>query len=276
MKIGVRAHDYGRLGIEVMAETLQTAGYACTQLAMPKAFREIDSYMDVNLQMIERIRRAFEGRKIEIAVLGCYVDLGNPDKEIRENAVKLFKRCLVINKELGAEVVGTETACTWLCGEERNCWYPYMLDSVKRVVEEAVKLDVKVAIEPVWGHPLYDVEKVCQVMDAVQEKEHLRLIFDASNVWGTAESEEQGNYWKEWMEGIGEYVSALHLKNLMFDEKGKQRGCMLGEGVIDYTTIAEWIRKNKSDMYLLREEMNPARAEEDICFMKEKFILSEI
>ena len=37
MKIGVRAHDYGRMEIEKLAEVLRAQGYDGAQLAMPKA-----------------------------------------------------------------------------------------------------------------------------------------------------------------------------------------------------------------------------------------------
>lgn len=271
MKIGVRAHDYGRMEIDALAETLYKEGYECIQLAMPKSFPGIESYMDVDLQTIERVRTAFENRKIDIAVLGCYVDLGNPDKEIRENAVKLFKKCLEINKELGAAVVGTETAYACLCGEERDSWHSYMLDSVKRIVDEAVRLDVNMALEPVSWHPLYDLEQVLRVKEAMQGEKHMRFIFDASNVFGSIGEKEQASYWKAWMEGIGKDITAMHIKDFVYDANGQQQATMLGEGIMDYTVIAKWLRENKPEMYLLREEMNPAKAEADIRFMKETF-----
>lgn len=36
MKIGVRAHDYGRREIAQMAEVLEREGYQSVQLALPK------------------------------------------------------------------------------------------------------------------------------------------------------------------------------------------------------------------------------------------------
>ena len=56
MKIGVRAHDYGKMEIEDLARTLHETGYECAQLALPKAFIGIDSYEDINLEKIDRIR----------------------------------------------------------------------------------------------------------------------------------------------------------------------------------------------------------------------------
>ena len=42
----------------------------------------------------------------------------------------------------------------------------------------------------------------------------------------------------------------------------------LGEGVIEYGAVCEWLHKNRPDMYLLREEMNPEAAKQDIAFMR--------
>ena len=91
MKIGVRAHDYGKHSIEGLASLLREEGYDGAQLALPKVFEEIDSYEDIRLSHIERIRRAFEKNRVEIPVMGCYMDLGNPDRSVREYAVETLK-----------------------------------------------------------------------------------------------------------------------------------------------------------------------------------------
>ena len=140
MKIGVRAHDYGKMKIEELAHTLHERGYNCAQLALPKAFAEIDSYDDITVAHLDKIRTEFEKHEIEIPVFGCYMDLGNPDDMVREKAVETFKKCLAYNKELGATVVGTETAYPHLSKEEKKIWYPHMMDSVKRIVDEAARL----------------------------------------------------------------------------------------------------------------------------------------
>ena len=56
MKIGVRAHDYGKMEIEKAAETLHNEGYQAAQLALPKVFAGIDSYEDITENHLERIR----------------------------------------------------------------------------------------------------------------------------------------------------------------------------------------------------------------------------
>lgn len=267
MKIGVRAHDYGKMEIEDLARTLHETGYECAQLALPKAFIGIDSYEDINLEKIDRIRNAFEKYQVEIPVMGCYMDLGNPDDEIRTKAVETFKKCLAWNKELGATVVGTETAYPHLSKEEKKVWYPHMMDSVKRIVDEAARLDVQAAIEPVYWHPLEDMEAVLDVMNTIKDEKHLRMIFDASNILEFPEID-QDAYWSGWLKEIGKYIEAMHIKDFRLDENRQYCPTLLGEGVINYHAISEWLHKERPDLCLLREEMNPEHAAEDMAFMR--------
>ena len=95
MKIGVRAHDYGKRDIEELAALLHDEDYNAAQLALPKAFMGIDRYEDITMGHIEKIREAFARNMVEIPVFGCYMDLGNPDPQVREYAVKTLKRVLI-------------------------------------------------------------------------------------------------------------------------------------------------------------------------------------
>lgn len=268
MKIGVRAHDYGKMEIEKLAWVLKSEGYHAAQLALPKAFAGIDSYADIMPSHLERIRKAFEENEIEIPVFGCYMDLGNPDPQVRSNAVKTLKQCLAYSREIGAKMVGTETAYPRLNREEKEIWHPYMMDSIKRVMEEAVRLDVKLAIEPVYWHPLENVDVVLDVMDQIGDEEHLRMIFDASNLLEHPDTTDQKAYWSGWLEKTGRYIEAMHIKDFTLNKDGQYCPALLGEGVIQYETISEWLHENRLDMYLLREEMNPAEAQKDIDFLK--------
>lgn len=269
MKIGVRAHDYGRMEIEKLAELLHAEGYGAAQLALPKAFAGIQRYEDITPAHLERIRRSFEENNIEIPVFGCYMDLGNPDPVIRHEAVRTLKKCLSYSKEVGAKVVGTETAYPHLNQSEKAQWRPYMLDSIKRVTEEAVRLDVKLAIEPVYWHPLENLETVLDVMDKVGAPKHLRMIFDASNLLEFPDTTDQKDYWGKWLKYAGKYIEAMHIKDFYFDKNGGYCPTLLGEGVIQYETISQWLHANRPDMYLLREEMNPETAQADIKFMRQ-------
>lgn len=269
MKLGVRAHDYGKRKIEEMAALLHDEDYQAAQLILPKAFIGINSYQDITPEHLNRIRNAFEKYQVSIPVFGCYMDMGNPDESVREYAVTTFKQCLKYAKILGAKVVGTETAYPHLSPEEKKLWHPYMLDSIKRAAEEAARLDMKMAIEPVYWHPLKDLETTLEVIRMVGDAEHLRLIFDASNLLEFPESTDQDAYWTEWLDGIGEYVDVLHIKDFTLGKNQEYQAETLGNGVIRYNAISQWLHRQTRELYLIREEMNPLFAKEDIDFMRQ-------
>lgn len=268
MKIGVRAHDYGKRKIEEMAALLHDEGYGAAQIVLPKAFMEIDRYEDVTPEILERVRRAFEKNGLEIPVLGCYMDLGNPDGKVREYAVKTLKQCLAWGKELGAGVVGTETAYPHLKEEEKKLWKPYMMDSIQRVMETAQRLDMRLALEPVYWHPLADLESTMEVIRMVGDEEHLRMIFDASNLLEFPESTDQDELWTCWLEKIGDYVDVLHIKDFSLDKRRRYQPEPLGKGVMRYEAVSRWLRKQRRKISLIREEMSLLFVEEDLAFMR--------
>lgn len=268
MKIGVRAHDFGRREIGEMAGLLHDEEYEAAQLALPKAFMGIESYDDITPGKLEQIRTSFEKQNIDIAVFGCYMDLGNPDENVRRYAVDTLKKSMTWAKELGAHVVGTETAYPRLNWELRQQWKPFMMDSILRVMEEAVRVDMPLAIEPVWWHPLEDLETTMEVLEKVGDAAHLRMIFDASNLLKHPETTDQDACWTRWLDAVGDVIDVMHIKDFSLDRRKIYQPEALGAGVMDYTAISRWLEKQEREIYLLREEMNLLFAKEDIAFMR--------
>ena len=268
MKIGVRAHDFGRREIGEMAGLLHDEEYEAAQLALPKAFMGIESYDDITPEKLEQIRTSFEKQNIDIAVFGCYMDLGNPDENVRRYAVDTLKKSMTWAKELGAHVVGTETAYPRLNWELRQQWKPFMMDSILRVMEEAVRVDMPLAIEPVWWHPLEDLETTMEVLEKVGDAAHLRMIFDASNLLKHPETTDQDACWTRWLDAVGDVIDVMHIKDFSLDRRKIYQPEALGAGVMDYTAISRWLEKQEREIYLLREEMNLLFVKEDIAFMR--------
>lgn len=268
MKIGVRAHDYGKRTARQLAQALRAEGYEAAQLAMPKAIAGIDNYRDITPRRLEEIRSAFEENHIDIAVLGCYMDLGNPDDAVRREAVENVGLCLRYAKELGAGAVGSETAYPHLSAEQKRVWYPHMVDSLRRIVEEAQRLDAVFAVEPVAWHPLDSVEAVLDVMRRAGDDKHLRLIFDPSNLLTAPETTDQKALWEHWLQAVGRSVDVMHVKDFILDQSGNYRPVPLGRGVMRYEAIRRWLHAERSGLYLLREEMDPRFASEDIAFLR--------
>lgn len=266
MKIGVRAHDYGRHSIRDYAVLLHNEGYETVQLAIPKAFHEIETYEGITEEYLYQIREAFTENGIEIAVLGCYQDLGNPDEEIRKNAVETFKKSLKHAKILGARLTGSETSYAHLTKMQKHEWFPFMLDSLKRITEEAERINTWIGIEPVAWHPLEDVETTREVLDLL-DSDCVKVIFDPANVLEKPALFDQKGYWEYCFSLLGEDIEAIHLKDFVVDDKGGYQAKLLGEGIMDYSVLKAWLAK-KPGMAVLREEMNPQTAKADLAFMR--------
>lgn len=266
MKIGVRAHDYGRYSVKEYATLLKEEGYEAVQLAIPKAFCGVERYEDITDRLLYEIRSEFEEKNIEIAVLGCYQDLGNPDEDIRKAAVATFCDCLRYSKIVGAKMTGSETSYAHLSKMEKHRWFPYMMDSLKRLTEEAERLDVWLGIEPVAWHPLEDADTALEVLQELKSN-HVKIILDPANILARPEEVNQKAYWERCFTMLTDYIEAVHLKDFIINEKGQYEAKLLGEGIMEYEVMKNWLR-NRPDMPVLREEMNPATAARDLAFMR--------
>ena len=72
IRIGCRAHDYGKHTPVQLAHILHTAGYTGAQLAMPRAIEGIEDFASVTDAQLSAIFQAFDAEDIEITVLSCY------------------------------------------------------------------------------------------------------------------------------------------------------------------------------------------------------------
>ena len=154
MKIGIRAHDFGCLPPVRLAEKMAAQGVEAAQLAIPKAIAGVESYAQVTDGLLREIGAAFREHHIDIAVLGCYIEPSLPDEAARKAQLDTFRLGLRCAAELGAGCVGTETTLFSGPEQERPAAYDILRRSVDAMLNDAAKLGVTVAVEPVAAHTL--------------------------------------------------------------------------------------------------------------------------
>lgn len=267
MRIGVRAHDFGKHTPARLAQILKDAGYNAAQLVLPKAIEGIDNYRDITPDQLDEIRAAFDAADIQISVLGCYMDLSNPDDTARMEAIENVRLVLGYAKKLGAVTVASETSYDHLTAEEKAARTPAMLDSIKRIVHHAEEECVDFAIEPVEWHPLYKIEIVQEVLKAAGYSPRLRILFDAANVITPDAIAQQSAVWEAWLDAFGDRIVALHIKDFIWDEAGAYQPLPLGDGLMDYSIIEEWLTNGRAETPLLREETIHACKADDLAFL---------
>lgn len=267
MKLGCRAHDYGRYIPTDLAALLCRKGYTACQLTPAKALTGVDSYRQLTPQSAEEIGRAFGEAGVEITVLGCYMDLSNPDDDIRRAAVDNVTHCLQLQNAMGARCVGSESSYDHLEEEEKARRFPLLVDSVLRITEAAARWDGRFAIEPVFWYPLDTVERTRTLLDRVGDPVHLGLILDAANLLKRRDQSRQGEVWTRWLDAFGPRILAMHIKDFVL-EGDTYCPRPLGQGVMDYTVIRRWLCANRPQMPLLREEVQPGQDAADLAFLR--------
>ena len=123
------------------------------------------------------------------------------------------------------------------------------------------------AVEPVYWHPLKDLETTAMVFDKMNSS-RLRMIFDPANVLEHPEID-QDAYWDEWLSELGDKIEAVHMKDFVLGENGEYIPVCLGDGVIRYDRIIRWLKTNKPDIVIVREELQMETAQQDLKYMRE-------
>jgi len=269
VKIGARAHDFGRHTADALAGIIKDAGFDCVQLAPAKAIDGINRIHDITARHAEEIKRAFERYDLEITVLGCYIEPSIHDREKRLENVRIFTDNIVHAKNMGATVVGTETTAlnTQAPKEEREASYALLKDSVLRMAEAAEREGVIIGIEPVAEHTLNTPELARRLLDEVRSKK-LKLIFDPANLLLPESVDRQGAIFRQMIELLGDDIAVMHIKNIAIEDN-KKAWCKIGEGVIDYTMIFDWLLREKADIRLLCDNVRMDSYMEDLNTLKQ-------
>lgn len=273
MLIGARTHDFGNqeeLSFGEKLALIKRCGYETIQLAPAKALPEIKDIHSVSPRHIEAIRADLEKAALPVSVLGCYIEPSLSNRQARLRNVETFCQYLRYAKALGTQIVGTETTHFPMPdNQQREAAYRNLKDSVKRMAEVAEKEDVYIGLEPVAEHTMNDPEITRRLLDEVQSQK-VRVILDPANLILAEQVDRQEEIIQQAQAFLGEQVVALHVKNFVVKD-GEKQMVPLQEGVIDFTTIGAWVKDQKLDLPLLRENSLRASDQADIALMKRLF-----
>lgn len=264
MRIGVRGHDYGCASPEVMAERISSAGFCCFQLALHKAISGMKPvYGQLSPGLCYDIRTAFEKRNLEVAVLGCYIDPANHDDEKRAYEVKRFRENIAYCRQLGSNIVATETSNFSGTEDERKKQFALLTDSVLRMVEQAERFGVFVGIEPVLLHTLNTPALTGKLLDIVAS-DNMQIVLDPINLLSPENICRQHEIMDECFEIFADRIVAVHAKDVVIDANGKFAPCVIGQGLFDHEYFYKKLKACKPGISVLREHAQPATAHLDI------------
>jgi len=264
MQLGIRLHDIKKAPLEERLEIAKEQGFKCGHLALSKVISEFptdNAALTPGLAM--HLRKLFAKYDQDIAVLGCYLNLTNPNEETMKKTYARYFSNIRFASLLGAGVVGTETGAVneEYKFEERNHSEEALktfIERVKPVVKCAEDFGVIFAIEPVYKHIVCNPKRARRVLDEIGSP-NLQIIFDPVNLLDTCNYENREEIFAEAIDLLGDDIAMLHLKDFEVSDTGlKSVAC--GTGEMDYENILRFVKKKKPFMHATLENTVPENA----------------
>lgn len=272
LRLGVRGHDMEEAPFEEWVANIKKKGFCCTQLALKKAIRDFNVNNEaLTPGMAMYMRQVFAENKVDVSVLGCYLNLADPNKERLKKTMDTYKANIRFAALLGCGMVGTETGAV-------NEEYKYepanhtdealeiFIENCREIVKYAESMGVIFAIEPVYNHIVYDCKRARKVLDAINSP-NLQIIFDPVNIISVDNYKNQDAILEEAFDLLKDDIIAIHSKDFVIEDN-KVISKITGEGILNYDLLMKLVKKNKPLIHVLLEGTKP----ENVEFAKEYVI----
>lgn len=264
MQLGIRLHDIKEGTLEERLQIAREQGFSCGHLALAKVIREYsiaDGALTPGLAMY--LKKLFAEHNIDIAVLGCYLNLANPNKDRLQEITNRYMAHIRFASMLGCGVVGTETGApneTYsfeaACHEDEA--YYTLLYHLIPIIKYAEKMGVVFAIEPVFKHIIFSPARARRLLDAVNSP-NLQIILDPVNLLDISNYTRQEEIIQEAIEILGKDVAVVHIKDFKA-ENGKLISVAAGTGDMKYDKIMKFIKEDKPYIHVTLENTTPDNA----------------
>lgn len=272
LQFGIRLHDTIELPLEERLKFVRAQGFTCAHIALSKVVKDnsiANEALTPGYAMY--LKNMFARQEIDLAVLGCYLNLANPDPEKLKEIQEKYKAHIRFAAHLGVGVVGTETGAPNLEYKfEEACWSEEALQTfitnLRPIVEYAEKMGVLVAIEPVVRHIVCNPKRARRVLDEINSP-NLRIILDPVNLLETYNYDKQDEIFDEAIELLGKDVAVLHVKDFIIED-GKMKSVAVGTGNAHWERIMPYMVKNKPYMHATLENTTIENAENALNYIK--------
>ena len=265
MNIGIRLHDTLPGSLAERLACAKAQGFSCAHVALSKVLDDFameEAPEKLTESYAARVRADFEASGLECAVLGCYLNLADPDAERRTRTQEIYKAHLRFAPEISARVVGTETYANPASGfadpaSSEEAFHLFM-DSLRPVVRCAEEVGALLAVEPVYYHIISTPERAARMLEELPS-DSLRIILDAVNLISPENADKTESLIQRAISLLGDRVEILHMKDFVLTPEGKMDACACGLGTMKYETLLSLAKARNLPMTL--ENTVPSNAE---------------
>lgn len=273
--IGIRAHDIGSLPLERLTKEIADKKLSSVQLAIAKSFPPLyPGAGSLTPGLAHHLKQAFAKQDIQIAVLGCYINMIHPDQNERANQLNKFKEHIRYARDLGCSIVGTETGSVipelgYTEDNFREEPYQEVVKSVRELVEEAEKFGVIVGIEGGINHPIHTPQRMKRLLDDISST-NLQVIYDPANFMSLENYKEQEQVIEEAMTLFGDRIAILHAKDFVVNNDQIEM-VPVGTGQLKYDVLFRQLKQRKPYINILMENTKEPHISASMAFLQEKY-----
>ena len=131
-------------------------------------------------------------------------------------------------------------------------------------MEQAEKLGIVVAIEPVYGHTIYNREKMEELLEAYPGR-NLQVIYDPVNLLDPTDEAAAPAMWEDFLKHLGNRLAAVHVKDYKIED-GKKRDLPAETGKMDYSHLFDLAQEKPYLDFLIE-----AAKDENVSTIMERF-----
>ncbi|MBD5631995.1 MAG: sugar phosphate isomerase/epimerase [Clostridia bacterium] len=258
MQIAFRTHDLGVKGLENAIEKSRNCDISAVQLVVYKFMDEIKYAPGaLNADNSAAIGKALKEANISVPLIGAYFNPVHSDKEKVANCKAVFKDYLKYSKNLGCNIVGSETGSF---NDDKWTYNPLnrteealatVIETFKELAAYAKSVGAFVGMEGAAGHVCWNVATLKRAVDAINA-DNIKIIFD---IYNYLDASNYQNYLEILDEGLKTFegkIVVFHIKDCVFED-GKLKQVAPGKGMFDFDKILKKIKAYDRNAYLVLE-----------------------
>lgn len=258
MQIAFRTHDLGVKGLDNAINKLHACNINAVQLVAYKFLDEIkyapDELNDLNTLAIGS---ALSDAWINVPLIGAYFNPVHSDKEKVARCKQVFKEYLKYSKNLGCNIVGSETGSF---NDDKWTYNPLnrteealqtVIATFKELAEYAKSVGAFVGMEGAAGHVCWNVATLKRAIDEIAA-DNIKVIFD---IYNYLDAENYSQYLDILDEGLKTFAGKIHIfhiKDCVFED-GKLKQVAPSKGMFDFEKILGKIKAYDKNATLVLE-----------------------
>lgn len=257
MKIAFRTHDLGVKGLDNAIQKAKACNISAVQLVAYKFMDEIKYAPGaLNETNSAAIGSALKAAGIKVPLIGAYFNPVHSDKEKVANSKAVFKDYLKYAKNLGCNIVGSETGSF---NDDKWTYNPLnrteealqtVISTFKELAAYAKEVGAFVGMEGAAGHVCWNVQTLKRAIDGIAA-DNIKVIFD---IYNYLDASNYQSYLEILDEGLKTFnnIIVFHIKDCVFED-GKLKQVAPGKGMFDFDKILSKIKAYDKNAYLVLE-----------------------